>query len=88
MQDKFEGKSYWLGLESGIMNLSELTRNVEDSIRQVVEDERVRLSQGKFDVFYVVDVIRKSGGKSFLAHPFVYKLPNLKEFLDELDDLE
>ena len=52
MQDKFEGKSYWLGLESGIMNLSELTKNVEDSIRQVVEDERVRLSQGKFDVFY------------------------------------
>ena len=41
-------------------------------------------TEGKFDVFYVVDVIRKAGGKAFLAHPFVYKLPNLKEFLDEL----
>ena len=52
IQDKFEGRSYWLGLESEIMELSELTRNVEDSIRQVVEDEKLRLLQGKFDVFY------------------------------------
>ncbi len=41
-------------------------------------------TEGKYDVSYVVNVIRKSGGKAFLAHPFVYKLPNLKEFLDEL----
>ena len=41
-------------------------------------------TEGKYDVHYVVDAIRKSGGKAFLAHPFVYKLPNLKEFLDEL----
>lgn len=52
IQDKFEGRSYWLGLESGIMELSDLTRNVEDTIRQVVEDERLRLTQGKFDVFF------------------------------------
>ena len=39
---------------------------------------------GKYDVNYVVKVIRDAGGKAFLAHPFVYKLPNLKEFLDEL----
>lgn len=43
-------------------------------------------TEGKFDVFYVVDVIRKAGGKAFLAHPFVYKLLNLKEFLDDLID--
>lgn len=41
-------------------------------------------TNGKFDIFYVCDVIHKGGGKVFLAHPFVYKLPNLKEFLDEL----
>ncbi len=41
-------------------------------------------SEGKYDVFYVVKTIREAGGKTFLAHPFVYKLPNLKEFLDEL----
>ena len=52
LQDKFEGRSYWLGLESGIMDLAELTHNVEDSIRQVVEDEKTRLTRGKFDVFY------------------------------------
>lgn len=52
MQDKFEGKAYWLGLESGIMELADLTRNVEDSIRQEVEDAKLRLTQGKFDVFY------------------------------------
>ena len=41
-------------------------------------------TEGKFDVFYVSRVIREAGGKVFLAHPFVYKLSNLKGFLDEL----
>ena len=41
-------------------------------------------TDGKFDVFYVTKVIHDAGGKAFLAHPFVYKLPNLKEFLDWL----
>lgn len=52
IQDKFEGCAYWLGLESGIMELADLTRNVDDTTRQVVEDEKLRLTQGKFDVFY------------------------------------
>ena len=41
-------------------------------------------TEGKFDVFYVAKVIHAAGGKTFLAHPFVYKLPNLREFLDWL----
>lgn len=41
-------------------------------------------TKGKFDVFYVSKVIHDAGGKAFFAHPFVYKLPNLKEFLDWL----
>lgn len=41
-------------------------------------------TEGKYDVFYVCRVIHEAGGKTFLAHPFVYKLDNLKEFLDEL----
>ena len=44
----------------------------------------INQTEGKFDVFYVVKAIREAGGKTFLAHPFAYKLPNLKEFLDEL----
>ena len=41
-------------------------------------------TEGKFDVFYVTKAIHEAGGKTFLAHPFVYKLPNLRSFLDEL----
>ena len=41
-------------------------------------------TEGKYDVFYVTKVIHEAGGKTFLAHPFVYRLPNLEEFLDEL----
>jgi len=41
-------------------------------------------TEGKFDAFYVAKVIHDAGGKTFLAHPFVYKLPNLREFLDWL----
>ena len=52
IQDKFEGRNYWLGLESGIMELSEMTEFVDDSIRKAVEEERNRLVHGKFDVFY------------------------------------
>jgi basic membrane protein A len=51
-QDKFEGRHYWLGLESGIMDLSEMTEFVDDAIRKTVEEERNRLVHGKFDVFY------------------------------------
>ena len=41
-------------------------------------------TRDKFDVFYVSKVIHDAGGKTFLAHPFVYKLSNLKDFLDWL----
>ena len=69
MQDKFEGQNYWLGLESGIMNLSEMTEHVDETIRAVVEEERNRIVHGKFDVFYgpIEDnhgVVRVSTGES------------------------
>ncbi len=41
-------------------------------------------TEGAFDVFYVSKVIHDAGGKAFLAHPFVYKLANLEQFLDWL----
>lgn len=44
----------------------------------------INKTEGKFDIFYVTRVIHEAGGKTFLAHPFVYKLPNLKLFLDEI----
>ncbi len=47
----------------------------------------IKQTDGKFEAEYTSKVIRDAGGKAFLAHPFVYKLPNLKEFLDELISL-
>ena len=32
----------------------------------------------------VIDIIHKSGGKAFLAHPFEYKFKNTISFIDEL----
>ena len=39
---------------------------------------------GKKDIFYVTSLIHDAGGLCFLAHPFVYNLPNIKETLDEI----
>ena len=69
LQEKFEGRNYWLGLESGIMDFSKMTEHVDDSIRAAVEEEKNRLIHGKFDVFYgpIVDnhgVVRVGEGES------------------------
>jgi len=42
----------------------------------------IDFTKGKFDIFYVTKVIHDSGGKCFLAHPFVYGLDSTKDFLD------
>ena len=39
---------------------------------------------GKKDIFYVTSLIHDAGGLCFLAHPFVYNLPNIIETLDEI----
>ena len=39
---------------------------------------------GKRDIFYVTSLIHDAGGLCFLAHPFVYNLPNIIETLDEI----
>lgn len=44
----------------------------------------INQTEGKFDVFYVSKLVHEAGGITFLAHPFAYGLPNIKEFLDEL----
>ena len=43
---------------------------------------------GKRDIFYVTSLIHDAGGLCFLAHPFVYNLPNIKETLDEIVSLD
>lgn len=52
IQGKLAGDSYWEGVESGMVNLSPLTKNVKEGTQQRVEEARKRLMEGSFDVFY------------------------------------
>ena len=46
----------------------------------------IRAVEFKPSVKEIIDVIHKSGGKAFLAHPFQYKFNNTEEFLNKLYD--
>ena len=52
LQDKFVGKRYWEGMESGIISLSPFTEHVSEETEQLVEQELQRMSDVTFDVFY------------------------------------
>lgn len=52
LQGKFQGIHYWEGVETGIVDLAPLTKNVKPQIAEKVEEERSRLMSGMFDVFY------------------------------------
>jgi len=52
LQDKFVGKHYWEGVETGLVSLAPFTKNVKPGILERVEEERLRLQSGTFDVFY------------------------------------
>lgn len=52
LQGKFQGVHYWEGIETGIVDLAPLTKNVKQGIAEKVEEERLRLMSGTFDVFY------------------------------------
>ena len=52
LQGRFQGIHYWEGVETGIVDLAPLTENVKPGIAEKVEEERMRLMSGTFDVFY------------------------------------
>ncbi len=52
LQGKFQGIHYWEGVETGIVDLAPLSDNVKPGIAEKVEEERLRLMSGTFDVFY------------------------------------
>lgn len=52
LQGKFQGVHYWEGVETGLVDLAALTKNVKPGIAERVELERMRLMSGTFDVFY------------------------------------
>ena len=69
LQGKFQGIHYWEGVETGIVDLAPLTDNVKPGIEEKVEEERLRLMSGTFDVFYgpITDnqgVVRVKEGQS------------------------
>lgn len=69
LQGKFQGVHYWEGVETGLVGLSELTKNVKPGVKEKVEEELVRLMSGTFDVFYgpIVDnegTVRVKEGQS------------------------
>ncbi len=69
LQGKPMGKNYWLGLESGLVDLAPMSEHVPDSVRQMVNREWERLKYGTFDVFQgpLVDnhgVLRVEKGES------------------------
>ena len=35
---------------------------------------------------YIIDIIHKSGGKAFLAHPYQYKVNEMDKFLNKIYD--
>lgn len=52
LQNKFSGKNYWNGIDTGIISLAPLGKNADPEILKKVEEEKQRLSDGVFDVFY------------------------------------
>lgn len=52
LQGKFEGENFWESSDSGIMDISPLSNNANSEIIKAISDERKRLNDGTFDVFY------------------------------------
>ena len=52
LQGKFYGTIEWMDMESGVVGLSELTKNVADGTKEAVDAARERFSNRSFDVFY------------------------------------
>ena len=52
LQGRFQGVHYWEGVETGIVDLAPFTKNVKPGIAEKVDEERARLMDGTFDVFY------------------------------------
>ena len=52
LQGKFHGENVWIEMESGIVGLSELTKNVADGTKEKLAEANARFANRSFDVFY------------------------------------
>ena len=52
LQGKFEGRNYWKGLDTGIIDTAPLSEKAKTGIAEAMEAERKHLNSGTYDVFY------------------------------------
>ena len=52
LQERFKGRSYWEGVETGIVSLAPLSSKADPVIAEKINEEKERLMSGVFDVFY------------------------------------
>ena len=52
LQGKFEGHHYWESIESGMVSMAPLSAAAKPGVREAVEEKRLCLMSGTFDVFY------------------------------------
>ena len=52
LKKKFVGKNYWSGLNSGVVDLAPFTEHVSPEAIELVANERKKIQDGSFDVFY------------------------------------
>ena len=52
VQHRFTGKHYWEGMESGLVSLAPLTGHVNEAAREAVAEEKARILDGEYDVFF------------------------------------
>ncbi|MBQ3161270.1 MAG: BMP family ABC transporter substrate-binding protein [Oscillospiraceae bacterium] len=69
IQNRFNGRNYWNGIDTGIVSLAPLGKNAKPEIQKKIDEETEALTSGRFDVFYgpVMDSngsIRVSEGES------------------------
>lgn len=52
LQGKFLSRNYWGGLDSGMVDLAPLTKNVKKGTAAIIEKEKKKFMNGTYDVFY------------------------------------
>lgn len=52
MQGKYYASNYWLGTETGLVQLAPLTSNVKPEVANVVAEKKAMMDAGTYDVFY------------------------------------
>lgn len=61
LQKKFQSRNYWDGVETGLVDLAPFGSAVKPGIEEVVNEEKEKLAQAGYDVFY--GPIRDRNGK-------------------------